>query len=116
MNPVGLRAAALALALSGCAGLDERPTPLPATIGAAARMEQGRVVISEVGQAARIAGLSVGDVVISYNGITVRDVRHFERLVIDSAPGSLARVDVLRGGRPLVIDLRVREMDISPLA
>ena len=36
-------------------------------------------------------------------------------LVLDSSPGTIARVDVLRGGRAVVIDLRVRELDISPL-
>ena len=85
-------------------------SPVPGCIGAAARAGGGHVVISAVGPAAQAAGLRAGDVVVSYNGAAIGDVREFERLVLDTSPGSLATLQVVREGRPLVIDIRVTEV------
>jgi S1-C subfamily serine protease len=48
--------------------------------------------------------------VVSYNGAKAVDIREFERLVLDTAPGSLATLQVVRQGQPLVIDIRVTEV------
>jgi S1-C subfamily serine protease len=85
-------------------------SPVPGCIGAAARAESGHVVISVVGPGAQTAGLRQGDVVLSYNGAAIADLRQFERLVLDTPPGSLATLQVVREGRPLVVDVRVTQV------
>src|SRR5689334_10288775 len=92
----------LVTALIACAGPAPAPagapapravtldSPVPATIGAAVRADAKRVVVSDVGEPARSAGLQAGDVVIAYNGVHITDVLQFERLVLESDPGSRA--------------------------
>lgn len=110
-------AAILALLAFGCAAepvdalrASNADSPIPGCIGAAVRGEGAQVVVSALGPAAAAAGLRIGDVVISYNGKKIADVREFERLVLDSPPGSAAAVEVMREGRPVVIDVRVNEI------
>lgn len=119
------RASALASALItiGCAAgpasaplTQETESPIPGCIGAAVGTDGAHVVLSAVGPAGEAAGLRQGDVVLSYNGKRIANVREFERLVLDSPPGSAASVEVLREGRPLVIDLRVTEVSTEELA
>ena len=118
-----IRAAILALLAFGCAAepvdavrASNAESPIPGCIGAAVRADGARVVVTAVGPAAAAAGLRQGDVVMSYNGKKVADVREFERLVLDSAPGSAATVEVMREGRPVVIDVQVNEIPMADLA
>jgi serine protease Do len=57
------------------------------------------VVIESVreGTPAATAGLRAGDIVIDYDGERVRSVRHFTRLVQESAPQRQVNVVVMRG-------------------
>src|SRR5947207_5081872 len=50
--------------------------------------------------------------VMSWSAITARrwSTCRIERLVLDTAPGSLATLQVVRQGQPLVIDIRVTEV------
>ena len=57
-----------------------------------------------------------GDVVLRYNGETVLTPRQFYRLVFDSAPGTVARLEVQREGAALVLEVPVRELDLMPRA
>ena len=91
-------------------------SPIPGCIGAAVSASGAQVVVSAVGPAGQAAGLRQGDVVVSYNGKRVANVREFERLVLDSAPGSAATVEIMRSGQPLVIDLRVTEVPTETVA
>jgi serine protease Do len=113
-----LAAAVAAAALSGCASAPaaDHDTPIPASIGAAVRADAGRVVVVALSPRARAAGLRTGDVIVGYNGSAVQDARQFARLVIDSRPGSVASVEVLREGARLVIPVVVREIDTAPSA
>jgi S1-C subfamily serine protease len=113
------RASAVAAALIalGCAAgpaavapAGEADSPIPGCIGAAVSANGAQVVISAVGPAGQAAGLRQGDVVVRYNGARIADVREFERLVLDSPPGSAATLEVVREGRPLMIDIRVTEV------
>jgi S1-C subfamily serine protease len=113
----------LTLVAFGCAAeprdalrASDADSPIPGCIGAAVRAEGAHVVVSALGPAATAAGLRLGDVVISYNGKKIADVREFERLVLDSPPGSAATVEVLRQGQPLVIDVPVNEIPTEDLA
>jgi S1-C subfamily serine protease len=110
-----MRAILLLMALAGCA---QAPVPpeesvVPGTIGVTVRQDGPAVVVSAVraGSAAR-----VGDVVVRYNGEAVASPRQFYRLVVDSPPGSVARLEVLREGAPRVLDVPVRELDLMPRA
>jgi S1-C subfamily serine protease len=116
-------AVAAALIAIGCAAdpvpavsAHDYDSPIPGCIGAAVNASGAQVVISAVGPAGEAAGLRQGDVVLSYNGKPVANVRDFERLVLDSSPGSAATLQVMRGGQPLVIDLRVTEVPTEDLA
>ena len=44
----------------------------------------------------------------------VADEREFNRLVADSTPGGIARVEVLRGGTLHLLDVPVRQLDTTP--
>src|SRR3954469_5203366 len=107
-----------ALLAFGCATTQAvgSDNPIPGCIGAAVRLDGARIVVTAVAPAAQAAGLRQGDVVVSYNGAKVADVRQFERLVLDTPPGSGATLEVLRDGQPLVIDLRVTEVPTESLA
>ena len=102
-------------ALYGCARVPPaagETSVVPGTIGVAVQRSAEGVVVSAVGTgspAAR-AGLKVGDRVVRYNGEDVNDVREFERLVLESEPGSVARVEVVRGGAARTLDVRVEQV------
>lgn len=89
---------------------------VPGTIGVVVRDEQSRVVVAAVKQNSPAAqrGLEVGDVVVSCNGEAVASVRQFNRLVLDSAPGSLVRLQVLRAGAVRTLEVPVEQLDITP--
>jgi S1-C subfamily serine protease len=86
---------------------------VPGTIGVTVRRDQSAVVVSGVrkGSAAR-----VGDIVLRYNGEPVNSPRQFYRLVVDSRPGSMARLEVMREGAVRTLELPVRELDVMPRA
>ena len=120
--PVRLAAALLA-ALAACA--QPPPVPqvaapkgdvVPGTIGVVVRDEQSRVVVAAVKQDSPAAqrGVEVGDVVVSCNGEAVASVRQFNRLVLDSAPGSLVRLQILRAGAVRTLEVPVEQLDITP--
>ena len=112
--------------VAGCAAPETAPAPhdpqrgqdesvVPGTIGVVVQSGQAGVVIAAVGRhgPAAAAGLRVGDVVLRYNGASVTNGRQFYALVLDSPPGSTARVDVLREGKTHRVDVRVEEIDTA---
>jgi S1-C subfamily serine protease len=112
----------LALAATACA---QPPAPpfmadedavVPGTIGVVVRSERSAVVVADVGEGSSGArsGVRVGDVVLRFNGKPVTAPRHFYRLVVDSRPGSAARLDLLRDGARLAIEVPVQELDTMP--
>jgi S1-C subfamily serine protease len=116
-------AVVLLAALAACAPLPEPAAPapavdglLPGSIGALAASEPAGVVVTELrpGGAAFAAGLRAGDVVVRYNGVAVFSLREFNRLVTDSPPGSLAQIEVRRGGTAHHVTVPVRELDTMP--
>lgn len=112
--------AVVALVMAGCASA---PTPrpgadslLPGTIGIVVERAPAGVVVSAIGKEspAAAAGLRVGDIIVRYNGAAVSDPRQFYRLVVDSRPGSVARVEVLRDGVPHAVQVPVKQIDTTP--
>lgn len=89
---------------------------VPGTIGVAVRDESAKVMVAAVGRGSPAAqsGVRVGDVVVRYNGKEVRGARHFYRLVVDSPPGSIARLEVMREGTRRLLDVPVEQLDVMP--
>jgi S1-C subfamily serine protease len=105
-----------ALLLGACAQqpvAEPQQSVVPGTIGVSVRQDHARVVIAAVSMG---NPLRVGDVVLRYNGETVTSARQFYRLVVDSAPGSVASVEVMREGATRAIDVPVVELDTVPRA
>lgn len=90
---------------------DSQGSVVPATIGVTVRQDRSAVVVSG---ARKESGVRVGDIVLRYNGVAVTSPRQFYRLVVDSRPGSLARLEVLREGAVRTLELPVRELDVMP--
>lgn len=115
-----MKPSVLALAiLAACApapvhGPDD--SVVPGTIGVLVRQHEGRVIVSDVGKSSPAAesGVSVGDVVLRYNGEPVASARQFNRLVVDSAPGSVVRLELLRGGELRTLEVPVEQLDVMP--
>jgi S1-C subfamily serine protease len=62
---------------------------------------------------AAAAGVRVGDVVLRLNGEPVMASRQFYRLVVDSSPGSVVRLELLRGGAVEVLEVPVQQLDTA---
>jgi len=56
------------------------------------------------------AGLKRGDVIIEFNGRTVRDAETLRNMVAQSEIGTHARLKVIRGGRQIFIDAVIAEL------
>jgi S1-C subfamily serine protease len=57
--------------------------------------------------AAYRAGLQPEDIVVSFNGAKVADAEQLDRLIIQSKPGTRAKLDVVRDGRRTTIEVPV---------
>ena len=70
------------------------------------------VIVSKVvnGTAAKAAGMRDGDVIVSFAGSKVRDLRDLQTVVEQKLPGSTQRLTVVRNGGPLQLRVVVREM------
>lgn len=91
---------------------------VPGTIGIAVQRVPAGVVVTAIRKDSRAAaaGLRVGDIVLRYNGEAVTDSRQFYRLVIDSRPGSRARLELLRDGAVHQVEVPVEQIDTTPRA
>ena len=63
------------------------------------------LVVMRMGRAASAfrAGLRPGDVIRTFNGVTVTDTGHLSRMISDAAVGSTAAVGIVREGQPQTI-------------
>jgi S1-C subfamily serine protease len=106
-------------AIAACAEqpiLSNDDSVVPGSIGVVVRQEPKILVVTAVrrdGPAAR-TGVRVGDIVLRYNGEALASARHFYRLVLDSRPGSIARLELLREGAVRVIEVPVEQLDTMP--
>ncbi|MGQ0547170.1 MAG: PDZ domain-containing protein [Betaproteobacteria bacterium] len=87
-------------------------SPLPGTIGVVVRPAPGGVAVA--GVRAGIAALREGDLIVRYNGAPVRTVREFNRMVVDSPPGSVAELELLRGGERRRVQVPVYQLNTMP--
>jgi serine protease Do len=56
------------------------------------------------------AGFKSGDVIIDFNHKAVTDSRHLKLTVAETAPGSTVPVKILRDGKPMTLDVTVKEL------
>jgi putative serine protease PepD len=113
-------AIALSFALAGCAANHpaQDDSLLPGTLGMAVNGSAEGVVVAAIrrdGPAAR-AGVKVGDVITQYNGVRVTDAVQLRRLMLDTKPGSVATVMLVRQGRSEQARVTVEQIDIAPRA
>ncbi|MGV3772496.1 MAG: DegQ family serine endoprotease [Verrucomicrobiales bacterium] len=75
-------------------------------------------IVAEVtpGSPAEKAGLKAGDVVVEFNGKTVRDSRNLKLTVAQVAPGVKAPVKVVRDGKEKTFEVTLKEFPQSDLA
>lgn len=59
---------------------------------------------------AQDAGFQAGDVITTFNGQDVEEMRDLPRIVADTKAGSRVKVDVFRDGRNRVIDVTIRPL------
>jgi S1-C subfamily serine protease len=111
--------AAMLVLVTACAqppAFSNEDSVVPGSIGVTVGQEHASVVVTGVrnnGPAAA-AGVRVGDVVLRFNGEPVSASRQFYRLIVDSAPGSVVRLELVRGGAVEVVDVPVGELDTMP--
>jgi serine protease Do len=60
------------------------------------------------------AGIQAGDVITAVNGTPVKDSRSLAREISNMAPGSSAKLDVLRKGEQKTIDVTLAKMPSNP--
>jgi S1-C subfamily serine protease len=113
MRPVLLVAAALAACAAQAPVPGSQDSVVPGTIGVIVRQDGSAVVVSGVRSGSDVR---IGDVVLRYNGEAVSSPRQFYRLVFDSAPGSVARLELRREGTLRALEVPVRELDMMPRA
>jgi S1-C subfamily serine protease len=67
------------------------------------------LVVMRMGRAASAfrAGLRPGDVIRTFNGVTIADTGHLSRMISDAAVGSTAAVGIVRGGRPQTLQIPI---------
>jgi serine protease Do len=71
----------------------------------------GALIASVVkGSAAERAGLKVGDLIVSYNGVEIGSSAELPPMVGATAPGSKASVGIVRDGREMTIPVTVGEL------
>lgn len=73
---------------------------------------RGAVVMDVLsGSPAEKAGLKPQDVIVAFNGIPIRSTAHLQSLVGRTPPGTTVKLTVIRGGKELIIPVRVGKYD-----
>jgi serine protease Do len=91
--------------------------PVDAALGKALGLQGAKgALVAEVvpGGAAARAGVKSGDVIVSVDGTPVPSSDDLPRMVARHAPGSRAKVEVLRGGNRQTLDIALDELKDDP--
>lgn len=62
------------------------------------------------------AGLKRGDIIRTYNGITVKDPTHLRMLVAETPPGSETALTIRREGEMVTVSISIAEMPKDPVS
>jgi serine protease Do len=71
------------------------------------------VIVSEVvkGSPAEKAGIKVGDVISTYEGVTVSQPQKLSNLVANTQIGKKAQINFVRDGKPMKVDVAIEKLD-----
>ena len=84
---------------------DAEDLGLPGAIGAE---------ITDVGEGpAKLAGIRAGDVVIEFNGKTVRNSSELVSMVVATTPGTTVPVKIIRNKKTQTLNVKVEELDVQ---
>jgi serine protease Do len=80
-----------------------------ALLGVSGRPATGGVEVTRVfpGEPAEVAGLLVGDVIVTFNSRKVSDLTRLTELVGEENPGAMVSLEILRDGKPMEIKVRL---------
>jgi serine protease Do len=80
--------------------------------------ESNGALVAEVvpGAPAEKAGLKSGDVVVSFDGKSIRDSHHLKMEVGKLAPGQSVKLKILRGGKAQEVEVKLQELPSAGLA
>ena len=89
---------------------------VPGTISILVRPDPAGVVVTALGERGPAArgGVRVGDIIVRYNGEAISSPRQFYRLMVDSRPGSIARLELRREGALRTLEVPVEQLDTMP--
>jgi serine protease Do len=90
-------------------GVAVGPRPVPPRFGRRGGVEIVQIV--EGGPADR-AGLRVEDLIVAVDGMRVESVNDLQRLMVGDLIGSQIRMDLIRGGRELEVDVVPEELEL----
>ena len=88
------------------AGQEVKTSLLGVSTSPTAANEDPGVVVNQVsdGSAAATAGIRVGDVIVSFDGDAVADIRQLQVKVINTPPGTSVSIDLLREGASVTVE------------
>ncbi|MCE2993171.1 MAG: Do family serine endopeptidase [Alphaproteobacteria bacterium] len=71
------------------------------------------VIVSEVvkGSPAEKSGIKVGDVISTYEGVTVSQPQKLSNLVANTPIGNKAQINLVRDGKPMKVDVAIEKLD-----
>ena len=74
--------------------------------------DRGGILVMRLAQAAPAAraGLRPGDVIVGFNGQPATELSQLARLIADAPVGSVARLDVMRAGKPVTHNVTVSRL------
>ncbi|MGQ9727322.1 MAG: S1C family serine protease, partial [Candidatus Fervidibacter sp.] len=80
----------------------------PEARGSGIKAKEGAIIVQmSVNSPAYIAGLRPGDVIVKFNGVSVRDASHLRRLVLQQPGGAEVEVEVLRNEQRLKFKVKL---------
>jgi S1-C subfamily serine protease len=99
----------------GYLGIRSQSSELPAGVSLGRDQEAGLLVVGvEKDSPAALGGLMVGDVVVAVEGSPCTD--HQELLaVLSDKPGKTVTVEVVRGGKPAMLKVKIGEAEAGPV-
>jgi serine protease Do len=77
----------------------------------------GGAVVSGIteGSPAARAGLRPGDLIVAYDGKAINESRYLSRYVADTPIGKVVKVDFLRGGKKMSVNVTIAKLDERPV-
>ena len=91
---------------------------VPQALAEALDVPRGAAQVTEIvpGSAAAAADLREGDIITQIDGMTLRDYNQLRTIIANKQPGDLVDIEVVREGRPRVVQIELGARDDAPVA